>query len=155
MGASEFRDGRDLEFPLFFGALSGKLPIAGVDGLLARPLLVVVTWCCITGVVDTDGVGSLRGSSSAGFAEPSFLWPPTAFAAAGVGARSGCCLDVSAFTVALGGGSMSVLELVSLLGGFKLDTGMSSGAGTLPLGLFDAAEGGLCRAWSLVDAIEL
>lgn len=128
--------------------------MAGVDGLLARPLLVVVTCCCVTGVLETEGVDSFRSSSSAGFAEPSLFWPPTAVAVAGVGARSDCCLDVSAFTVALGGGSMSVLELVSLFGVLELDAGMSSGAGTFPLGLFDASEGGLCRAWSLFDAIE-
>lgn len=118
--------------------------MAGVDGLLARPLFVVVT-CCVAGVLGTDGVGSFRTSSSTGFAEPSFFCPPTAVEVEGVGARSGCCLDVSVFTVALGGGSISVLELASLFGGRLMVGGISSGAGTLPLGLFDAAEGGRGR----------
>lgn len=154
VGASEFLDGLDREFPLFLGGLSGKLPMAGVDGLLARPLFVVVT-CCVVGVVVTDGVDSFRVSSSTGFAEPSFFWPPLTVVEDGVGARSLCCLDGSVLTVALGGGSISDFELASLLGPWVLGVGISNGAGTLPFGLFDAAEGGFCRALSTFDAIEL
>jgi hypothetical protein len=83
------------------GGLSGKLPIAGVDGLLARPLFVVVTCCNVGGAV--AGVISFRNStSSAGFAEFSF-GAGAGTADFGVGALSLCCLIGSVLGPALGG----------------------------------------------------
>lgn len=126
--------------------------MAGVEGLLARPLLVVVT-CCIVGVDAADGVGSLRASaSSTGLTDPSFLWP-AGVAEDGVGIRSFCCFDGSAFAVALGG-SIWVILGVSLGARAPLLGGISIGAGTPPFGLLEAADGGLCRALSAFDAIE-
>lgn len=131
------------------GGLSGKLPIAGVEGLLARPLFVVVTCCNVGGAV--AGAGSFRAStSSAGFTE--FSFEPVAGAADfGVGALSLCCLTGSGLGPALGGSiwvftfSMAATR-EPLLGG-----GISMGAGTLPFGLFEATEGGRLSA---IDAVE-
>lgn len=152
-GVSEFLDGRErgllLLLLVLFGGLSGKLPIAGVDGLLARPLFVVVTCCSVGGAV--AGVGSLRGStSSAGFAELSF-GPVAGTADFGVGARSLCCLTGSVLGPALGGSIwVFVLSLAAtrepLFGG-----GISIGAGTLPFGLLEATEGGRLSAFDAVE----
>lgn len=155
-GASEFLEGRDRELLLLLllllaVGLSGKLPTAGVEGLLALPLLVVVTGCIVKGVA-TAGVGSFRTStSSAGLAELSFLWPP---ADCGVGALSLCCLTGSLFAIALGG-SICVF-VVSLLGAREplFCVGISIGVGTVPFGLFAAAEGGRCRLLSALEASE-
>ena len=104
-GASGFLDGRErgllLLLLLFVGGLSGKLPIAGVEGLLARPLFVVVTCCKVGGAV--AGVGSFRTStSSASFAGFSF-GAVAGTADFGVGALSLCCLIGSVLGPALGG----------------------------------------------------
>lgn len=152
-GASEFLDGRDrgllLLLLLLVGGLSGKLPIAGVEGLLARPLFVVVTCCNVGGAV--AGVFSFRTStSSAGFAELS-LGAEAGTADLGVGALSLCCLMGSVLGPALGG-SIWVFALSvatprePLFGG-----GISIGAGTVPFGLFEATEGGRLSA---IEAVE-
>lgn len=85
VGASELRAGRARPL-LIVGGPSGKLPIAGVEGLLARPLLVVVT-CCTVVVGVAVGVWSCRASSSVDLTELSFLGAAVV-AEEGVGARS-------------------------------------------------------------------
>lgn len=154
-GASEFLDGRErgllLLLLLLVGGLSGKLPMAGVEGLLARPLFVVVTCCCEVGGA-AAGVGSFRTStSSAGFAELSF-GAGAGTADFGVGALSLCCLIGSVLGPALGGSicvfalSLAAAAREPLLGG-----GISIGAGTLPFALFEATEGGRLSA---IEAVE-
>lgn len=154
VGASEFRAGRArplllLLLVVLFGRPSGNVLRAGVEGLLARPLLVVVT-CCVVMVGVAAGVFSFRTSSSAGLTEPSFLGPG-ALAEEGVGTRSFCCLEGSIFAVALGG-SICVIFGVSLGPRAPLGGGISSGGGTMPFGLVAAAEGGRCL--STFDAVE-
>lgn len=148
MGASEFRAGRARAL-LLFGGPSGNVLRAGVEGLLARPLLVVVT-CCVDRVGVAVGVLSFRASSSGGLTEPSFFGPG-AVAEEGVGTRSFCGLEGSAFAVALGG-SICVILGVSLGPRAPLGGGISRGGGTMPFALFEAAEGGLCL--SAIDAVE-
>lgn len=127
--------------------------MAGVEGLLARPLLVVII-CCVVGVDTAEGVGSFRASpSSAGLTEPSFFCP-AGVAEEGVGTRSFCCFEGSVFAVALGG-SIWVILGVSLGARAPLLGGISSGAGTPPFGLVEAADGGRGRVLSALDAIEL
>lgn len=125
------------------------MPRAGVEGLLARPPLVVVT-CCVEMVGVAIGVFSFRTSSSTGLTDPSFFGP-VAVAAEGVGTRSFCCFEGSTFTVALGG-SICVIFGVSLGPRAPLFCGISSGGGTIPFGLVVAAEGGRCL--STFDAVE-
>lgn len=151
VGASEFLDGRDR--PFLLRGPSGKLPIAGVEGLLALPLFVVVT-CCV--VAFPEGVDSFctSPSSALGLMEPFLSRTVAVVAEDGVGARSLCWFAGSALAVALGG-SICVTLGVSLGPRAPLFWGISSGAGTPPFGLLEAAEGGRCFVVSTLDATEL
>lgn len=120
-----------------------------MEGLLARPLLVVVT-CWVDKVGVAVGVLSFRASSSGGFTEPSFFGPG-AVAEEGVGTRSFCGLEGSVFAVALGG-SICVILGVSLGPRAPFGGGISRGGGTMPFALLEAADGGLCL--SAIDAVE-
>lgn len=131
---------------------SGKLPTAGVDGLLARPLFVVVIGCETT---IAEGVGSFDASlsSTTGLMEPFLSRALVVVAEDGVGARSLCCFAGSDLVVALGG-SICVILGVSLGPRAPLLGGISIGASKPPFGLVEAADGGRCFVLSTLDATE-
>lgn len=157
-----FLDGRDLAVVVVALTASAKVPVAGVDGLLARPLLVVVTVVLIGGgsiaVCDTiEFVLFLISGSSAGAVTAllfSFLVVPAL--ATGSGGTGGL-ISVSGFAASVlagagAGGSVSFgafASEVDLLCGTASTT-----AGVMPLGLFVAAVAGRCCIGSVVDAVE-
>ena len=144
--------------------VSGNVPSAGVEGLLARPLLVVVTVEVVVVVpVVVIGVGvfatsAFCASASVGFAVLPLLAlaPPALFALA---AGGGATPDDDASSLAAG--SVLIGTVGSFVGFVSVDLaplGVAAKSGTavvIPFGLLDADEAGRCRLWSAVDCIEL
>ena len=146
--------------------VSGNVPSAGVEGLLARPLLVVVTVevVVVLVVVVVIGVGvfatsAFWASASVGFAVLPLLAlaPPALFALAAGGGAGGADDDASS----LAAGSVLIGTVGSFVGFVSVDLaplGVAAKSGTavvIPFGLLDADEAGRCRLWSAVDCIEL
>lgn len=76
---SVFRDDRDLDIVEDAPAASAKVASAGVEGLLARPLFVVVTVVVGVGGGSNVGVSFLMGSRSSILTDASFLLFPRLF----------------------------------------------------------------------------
>ena len=125
------------------GAASGKLPMAGVDGLLARPLFVVTT-VVVVGV--WFGGASCFDSISSGFGGLSFLVRP--FTALGGRALASSLLGSVLIIVVVD--SFIILGSAEARGPVGA-TGSSGGTTFMPLGRFDADEAGRCRLFSAVD----
>lgn len=139
MVVDAFRDDRDR------GGGSGNDPNAGVDGLLARPLLVVTIGVdAVNGACVASPFGS--ASSPLGMA---LLLVVAALVLAMV--RTASSLVASTFTVA----TVSLFCLVSAGGRTPLCAAVSSGVvAATPFGLFEADEAGRCRPFSTVDCME-
>ena len=145
--------------------VSGNVPSAGVEGLLARPLLVVVTVeVVVVPVVVVIGVGvfatsAFCASASVGFAVLPLLAlaPPALFALAAGGGGATADDDASS----LAAGSVLIGTVGSFVGFVSVDLaplGVAAKSGTavvIPFGLLEADEAGRCRLWSAVDCIEL
>lgn len=130
---SVLRDGRD-----FVAATSANVPSAGVDGLLARPLLVVVTVANATSC--TAGIGVCFTLLSSLLAELSRLLLP-ALLATGFGSASG--LPGSSWVGTAGGSLSGFGSFVGL--GVETGTGTTSwGLACTPLGLLEATDDGRC-----------
>lgn len=138
------------------GTGSGNEPSAGVDGLLARPLLVVTTDVVVCGVCC---VGSARDSGSSALGALSFFELSTVLLARLGGLTMGSSLATSVLT-----------EGAASLGGFtstgagRMPFVTGGGTGVVEIGagiaalfvLVDADDGGLCCvAGSAVERTEL
>lgn len=156
---SALREGLEREFVVVVGAddeaASANVARAGVDGLLARPLLVVLTMLAGVGRMASAAVASfLCGpGSSVAFVVVSFLLP----FGAGSGAAGGGS-SVSGFS-GLGlfrmGMAVSFCAFASVVGFATLLGRLGSGVPCeFPFGWFDAADGGHCRAFSAFDCVE-
>ena len=158
-----FLDGRDLAVVVVALAASAKVPNAGVDGLLARPLLVVVTTVLIGGgsiavCVTNEFALFLGGSGSSARTVAALPVSFLAVAALDTGSGGiGGLISVSGFAV-------SVLAGVAITGSASFCTFASEvdllcatasiTAGVIPLGLFVVAVAGRCCIGRLVDAVE-
>jgi hypothetical protein len=139
VGASEARDDLDRT------AASWNVARAGVDGLLALPLFVVMVVTIVGGGI-TTGVGSFLFSTSSVFTE-SFLFG--AIIAVSASAGSGSFLELALVLLLLLLFS-TLLRPLGSLGGFgspaergQLAGGAKSGVpGGAPFGLFEAEEEG-------------
>ena len=151
---SVFRDGLDLTAD----ASANVDTRAGVEGLLALPLFVVVTAVArgggIIGVLDSF----LDSFSSVAFAVSfSFLFPLGAGSGGGTGvASSVSVLTTSGLETTTGsfcGGFVStgVGRVVPVTGAGGSMIGVDGGA---PLGLFEAADEGRCRVFSVAETAE-
>lgn len=154
---SVFRDDRDLDI-VDAPAASAKVASAGVDGLLARPLFVVVT--VVVGVGGGNvGVSFLMGSRSSIFTDASFLLFPlllgtgVPFEDNGSGSGGGISVSgletVSELALGTRGGTavsfcvvVSVSVFAPLLCWSALGVLIATPFGCL---LFEAADAGRCR----------
>lgn len=156
---SAFRDGRDLELELeLAAAASAKVAKAGVDGLLALPLFVLTA---ARGVGGTMGVAESRfGSRSSTTLAVLSFFPLLPLGAGGSGG-GGTGVSVSALggSVLIGMGTavsfMGFGSVLGLLVPLLCVPGSGVPDAVAPLGLFEAAEAGRCRALSvLLDCAE-
>jgi len=158
-----FLDGRDLAVVVIALAASANVLIAGVDGLLARPLLVVTLVLigggsiavCDTFETDPDRF-LVSGSSVAAVAALVFSVLVVPVFCTGSGGTGGL-ISVSGFAVSVlagvvAGGSASFCAFASEIA--LLCATASTTAGVMPLGLFVAAVAGRCCIGRLVDAVE-
>ena len=132
------------------GPASGNEPSAGVEGLLARPLLVVTTVVVVAIGAGVFATSPFWASDSAGFALLSFLpFPPVLLALA-----TGSTGSSLAGSVLIG----TVDSFVDFVSADFVPFCVITGSGTfvvMPFGLFEADDAGLCRLGSAVDCIEV
>ncbi len=155
---SALREGREREFVVVVEAdeeaASANVARAGVDGLLARPLLVVLTRLAGVGWMARAAVASfLCGpSSSVAFVVVSFL----PFCAGSGAARGGSSVSgLSGLGLFRMGMAVSFCVFASVVGFATVLGRLGSGVPwEFPFGLFDATDGGRWRAFSAFDCVE-
>lgn len=158
------REGRDLDgtVAVVVGVASANVARAGVEGLLARPLLVLTVLIagvgCMTRAADSFfcssiiGVASDATAADAALVALSFLLPLRGGSSTG-GGISISCFGPSGLLGARAGVSLCAFGPELAFAPLLCWLGSSISCG-FPFGLVEASDGSRCRVFSTLDCVE-